>query len=380
MTELISNPDAERPVHVFVVGISRYRHLDDGTDPTPIGGASGLRQLSSAARSASEFAGWALENIPQNRLASLYVNLAPAENEQLHPDVSQLLPAAPTAVRKDVVKDWEAFYHACARDNDAIAYIYVAGHGVQLGIEGAILLLEDFGAELKPKLWAALDLVGMSKTLRGAAFANLQYWFIDCCREAAEAADYDVAELRRPYMGFDIPQDLCTAAPVFFATFPREMAWAKIGGVSLFNEGLLNALRKEAAAPPQGASENWCVTTSSLARALNDHVVRASGDLSQKVHLSGHMGTTNEVLHEYSAPPLLDLTITLQPEAAYEVASANIDQDDTNIVADAREWPIKRELPGGMYIVHVHAQPDYPDATRAHTLTPQDRAKEVTLT
>ncbi|MFK7885783.1 MAG: hypothetical protein AB8G16_02870, partial [Gammaproteobacteria bacterium] len=97
MTELISNPDAERPVHVFVVGISRYRHLEDGAEPTPIGGASGLRQLSSAARSASEFAAWALDNSPQNRLASLYVNLAPAENEQLHPDVSPRLPATPTA-------------------------------------------------------------------------------------------------------------------------------------------------------------------------------------------------------------------------------------------------------------------------------------------
>jgi len=380
MVAIVTKPDAERPVHVFVVGVSRYRHLEDGSEPSDTGRASGLEQLSSAARSASEFAAWVLKNVPESRLASLYVNVAPAENEQLHPDIQHRLPDEPTATRADVVKDWETFYNDCDGASDANVYVYVAGHGIQIGIEGAILLLEDFGVPRKPKLWAALDLVGMSKTLRGADFPALQYWFIDCCRERTDAADYEVAELQKPYVGFDVPEGLCRAAPVFFATFPRGLAWARPGGVSLFNEGLISALRVDAATPPQGGTDRWCVTTSSLARVLNQYVAQQSGDLNQKVHLSGHLGTANEVLHEFAAPPVFNLTITLDPSAAYNVATADIDRDDARVVQNASDWPLERELPGGMYIIHINAEPDYPNATRAYSLTPQDCRYEVRLT
>lgn len=379
MVAIVKKLGAERPVHVFVVGISRYRHLEDGSDPSDTGQASGLQQLSSAARSASGFAAWALENVPATRLESLYVNVAPAEDEQLHPAIQGLLSDTPAATRTSVVNDWEAFYNDCAGRREATVYIYVAGHGIQIGVEGAILLLEDFGVAGKPKLWAALDLVGMTKTLRGSEFPALQYWFIDCCREQADASDYDVAELQKPYVGFDVPNGLCRAAPVFFATFPRELAWARPGGVSLFNEGLVNALREEAATPPQGDTDHWCVTTSSLARFLNAYVVQQSGNLNQQVYISGHLGTTNEVLHEFATPPSFNLTVTLEPTDAYAVATADIDKDDDPVVHNANDWPLQRELPGGMYVIRINAEPEYRNATRAYSLTPQNCNYEVRL-
>jgi hypothetical protein len=379
MVAIISKNVVEKPVHVFVLGVSRYRHLEDGSDPSDTGIASGLEQLTSAARSASEFAAWVIENIPEERLASLYLNVAPSENEALHPAVKDEVGSSPSATRAIVVEEWEAFYHKCRNTTDATAYIYVAGHGVQLNIDGAILFLEDFGTPLKRKFWAALDLKAMHRTLRGSDAAALQFWFVDCCREKADAAAYNVSELGSAYTGFDVPEGLCVASPMFFATLPRESAWARTNGVSLFNEALLKALRKSAATESQHSNGSWCVTTSSLVAAVNEHVKRASGAHRQEVYLGGHQGLTTEILHVFAEPPNGNLSITLKPTEARDVASARIDHDDVNVLAETQEWPITCELPAGLYIIYVRALPPYNDAIRSVKLIPQGVEKEVEL-
>ena len=380
MVAIVNKSVVEKPVHVFVLGVSRYKHLEDGSNPSDTGIASGLEQLTSAARSASEFAAWVLENVPEERLASLYLNVAPSANEELHPLVQGKMGNAPSAARATVVEEWEAFYHKCWETSDATAYIYAAGHGVQIAKEGAILLLEDFGAPRKAKLWAALDLVSMHKTLCGSDAAALQYWFVDCCREHAAAADYDVDELRSAYIGFDEPTGLCTASPMFFATLPRESAWARTGGVSLFNEALLKSLRKDAATQSQRGNETWCITTSSLVVALNEHVKRASGTHRQEVYLAGHPGLTTEMIYVFPEPPTGNLTIVLTPPDAHDVATAEINRDDVSVLSGAQEWPVECELPAGLYIIHVNAVPRYSNAVRSVTLIPQGVEKEVTLT
>ncbi|MEM9386736.1 MAG: caspase family protein [Pseudomonadota bacterium] len=379
MVAIVSNPHAVEPVYAFVVGVSRYRHLDDGDAPSNIGQDSRLAQLSSAARSASEFAAWVLANVPEERLAGLFLNVSPADGETLNPAVSAALGSTPTATRDVVETDWDEFYHACAARRDATVYVYAAGHGVQIAKEGAILLLEDFGVPRKPALWAALDLVEMNKTLRSSKSAALQYWFVDCCRERTEAADYSAAQLRQAFVGYDVLEGECTAAPVFFATLPREQAWARPGGVSLFNEALIKGLDRDAATRPQVQGGDWCVTTGSLAKTLNDYVGKASGNLRQHVYVAGHVGTTNEVIRTFSEPPPARLTISLNPTQAHSTATADIHQDDKQVVSNADDWPVARDLPAGLYIVQVKAAPDYADTTRSVALDPPACEREVTL-
>ncbi|MCP4897205.1 MAG: hypothetical protein GY906_09575 [bacterium] len=379
MVNIVKEKAGERLVHAFVLGVSRYRHLEDGAEPTDPGRDSGLAQLTSAARSASEFAAWVLESVPEERLASLYVNFAQSPDEKLHPDVAARTPDPQNATRAAVIADWRAFYKKCANNRDATAYVYVAGHGVQVGNEGAIVLLEDFGAPDESVFWAALDLPGMNKTLRGSKTASLQFWFVDCCRERADAQDYGAEKLKAAYVGFDEPEGECDAAPIFFATLPRQVAWAHANGVSLFNEGLLKALRRDAANDPDDDG-TWHITTGSLVRALDDHVREASGDLGQKVHLAGHLATTAEVVHVFAEPPVAHLKVTLIPTDAYDVATADIDQNDTNVVVNASDWPIERDLPSGIYIIRVNGKSQFPNKTESMWLRPQSKGREVRLT
>ncbi len=377
MTQIFEKPVADDPIHVFVLGVSRYIHLDDGTDPTNKGQASGLQQLTSAARSASEFAAWAMESLPADRLASVYVNLAPAPGEILHEKVATL--NTPTALREPVISDWKKFSKACNENRSATAYVYVAGHGVQIAREGAILLLEDFGNEDEATLWAALDIPKMNRKLRNAESAHLQYWFVDCCRERTAPETYSVASLESAYPG---PGDPCAgeadAAPIFFATLPRETAWARTNGVSLFNEGLLKALRRDAATDPDDEGR-WRITTSSLAKSVEEHVRAESGDLGQKVHLAGHPAAAADIVFEFTEPPEAQLVVTLNPPAAHGVATADIDKDNVNHVRGAADWPVTRTLPAGIYVISVKAEPHYSNRWKSVRLTPPRKEPEIKL-
>ena len=84
------DPEA-RGTHALVIGVSRYRFAD-GPESTPEGEAWGIENLSSAARSASEFAAWLVgeyRNL-ENPLASLRVLLSPSEGETIHPAIQAL--------------------------------------------------------------------------------------------------------------------------------------------------------------------------------------------------------------------------------------------------------------------------------------------------
>jgi hypothetical protein len=92
---LLLNRDFDGPgTHALVIGVSSYPHVTGGTDPTPLGESFQLQQLSTAARSASEFAGWLLNEYHNERapLKSLRVLLSPSATETLNPAVQALFP------------------------------------------------------------------------------------------------------------------------------------------------------------------------------------------------------------------------------------------------------------------------------------------------
>src|SRR5687768_4799364 len=79
--------------HALIIGVSRYRHLADGAEPTPTAADFELEQLSAAARSASEFAAWLLDDVkgyhnPAAPVRSLRVLLSPQPAEQLSPQIA----------------------------------------------------------------------------------------------------------------------------------------------------------------------------------------------------------------------------------------------------------------------------------------------------
>ena len=58
MPDILSSAGSGPAAHALVIGISHYRHLADGAEPTAKGQEIDIKQLTSAARSASEFAAW----------------------------------------------------------------------------------------------------------------------------------------------------------------------------------------------------------------------------------------------------------------------------------------------------------------------------------
>ena len=58
MPSIIPENLAESGTHVLVIGVSHYRHLADGPEPTPAGVDSEMSQLSGAAGSVATPRGW----------------------------------------------------------------------------------------------------------------------------------------------------------------------------------------------------------------------------------------------------------------------------------------------------------------------------------
>ncbi|MCC6525970.1 MAG: hypothetical protein IT373_25210 [Polyangiaceae bacterium] len=378
MVAILDERPAGPRTHVFVLGVSRYRHLEDGSEPTQAGIDSNLEQLTSAARSASEFAAWVLGEYrnPSTSLASLFVCLAPSEDEAVHAEVRARLGAADGATRSVVMADWLEFRRRCRAERDATAIVYVAGHGVQLTADGAIVLLEDYAGDgQEAALWAAFDMKGLHESLAGSTAAARQFWFVDSCRQRPEVARQ--FESLQGAFGGDRPVGEVEASPLFLASGPRGIAWARTHGVSLFNEALLRCLRCDAAVGPKHAGGSWRVTTASLAEKLRPLVLEASGSAQQVVQLTGLVGTTAEVLHVFPQPPTAELTLGLSPPAAEPEARAALFRGNTKVLEHDAAWPLVRKLAAGLYRVSVLPRAPYAETQEIISVEPPASRAEV---
>ena len=93
MPSIIPEIDAVPGTHALVIGVSEYVHFDDGSQPTGNGQLLDMTQLSAAARSASDFAAWILDERQHAAapLSSLRVLLSPSPGEIINPLIEPLL-------------------------------------------------------------------------------------------------------------------------------------------------------------------------------------------------------------------------------------------------------------------------------------------------
>ncbi|QRN83179.1 caspase family protein [Chloroflexota bacterium] len=244
MSSLIPEDLTQPGTHALVIGVSEYLHLVDGKDPTPTGISFGMEQLSAAARSASEFAAWLLNEYQCDHapLRSLRVLLSPADGEEINPDIAALLPVDSSATTNNVRIDLGEFRHACDASVDNIAIVYIAGHGVQITKTGAIVLLSDFGdTHFLSQLEGAIDMAGVHAGMNHPNTAKTQFWFVDACRQQPAIAKK--FETLSGAITLDEPIGATETSPLFLAAGTGTQAYARVGGVTLFNEALLWALR-----------------------------------------------------------------------------------------------------------------------------------------
>ncbi len=362
MPSLISENLTEPGTHALVIGVSYYPHITDGDDPTPEGESFELEQLSTAARSASEFAAWLLNEYhnPKAPLRSLRVLLSPAPGEQLNAAIHALLPPAYAATRSAVEQDLVGFRAACDSHLDNVAIVYVAGHGVQMTKHGSVLLLQDFA---KPgqlaRLQGAIDMAAVHAGMNHPGTAQTQFWFVDACRQKPAIARR--FETLTGALALDEPNGNAKASPLFLAATTGSLAYGRLGGESLFNEALMWALRQAGAAEGPGIDDQyWRVTVTKLIKVLPDRVkaMAAAHGENQSVDVAGKVHEAT--LHTYPDTPTVDLHIILNPEEAQNKSHANLAQGNGQVIlANHDQWPLVTRVAAGLYTLSIDATAPY---------------------
>ena len=289
----------------LVIGVSAYPYAS-GPDATDSGKKSGIGHLSSAARSASEFAVWLMTEyrMPDKPLASLRLLVSPVEGEAVHPAVADAVAADPpsfSATAQAVTSALIELRRECKDHPDDVLIVYVAGHGVQLSKHDAIVLLHDYAAghHLR-ELGGAIDAIGCHRGFDGDTYPSHQFWFVDACRQPPTVARR-FESLEGAAITFDEPTGKVDSTPVFLASSTREAAFAEVGGTSLFSQALLWALRGAAATGPDGVCSEWHVRTSTLIDVIGPRVARlaAAYEADQHVDVTGRPGPAVVLIFGY---------------------------------------------------------------------------------
>ena len=355
MSSLIPEDLTQPGTHALVIGVSEYLHLVDGKDPTPTGISFGMEQLSAAAKSASEFAAWLLNEYQCDHapLRSLRVLLSPADGEEINSDIAQLLPANSSVTTNNVKDALGEFRHACDASVDNIAIVYVAGHGVQITKTGAIVLLSDFGdAHFLSKLEGAIDMAGVHAGMNHPKTAKTQFWFVDACRQKPAIAKK--FETLSGALTLDEPIGATETSPLFLAAGTGKQAYARVGGVTLFNEALLWALRGNVANGPEADMDHWHIPVTALIKHLPEYVKALAADCGaeQSVDIAGKIHEA--VIHECPDTPKVELCIDLTPEDAKPVSKGCLKLNaKTPVIDNYSNWPIQQPVDAGLYLLDI---------------------------
>lgn len=356
MTAVTIAPDTEsltEGLHALVIGVSSYPFAD-GPESTEFGKAFGIRNLTSAARSASDVAAWLLKeyrNVDMP-LASLNVLFSPSKGETLNPVISDVLRGPARAAKRETVEaEILSFRDLCRQDPGGIAFVYIAGHGVQLNTQGAIVLLEDFGVPRHAELYGSVDVRGCHSGFQDDSLSQRQLWFIDACRQFPEEAKK--FEAMQGSFALSTVVGRTEASPLFLSSSSRESAFAEVGGTSLFSQALLWALRGAAVTGPTPSCPYWHVRALDLISVLPARVqelVQEHGEL-QNVEVTGRV--LDLIVQRFSDAPPVDLELCIVPPDYAPPPVATLRRSKSapvELPPGPLMWPLHIEkVPAGIY-------------------------------
>lgn len=358
MTSLIPEDLSQPGTHALVIGVSAYDFLLDGASCSDQGRKFRIGQLSTAARSASEFAAWLMDgyNRPSRPLSSLRVLLSPSPNETIAPTIQALLKGNYQATRKNVDVMFTHFRDAARSHDENIAIVYVVGHGVQFSKNGAVLLLNDFADPMHryETYTGAVDMRWMHDAMnQESEIAQTQFWFVDVCRDLPEELEkYDV--LAGVKGGNVTRTGSAKSSPLFLSASSGQGAFAKNNGLTLFCDVLMKGLKEGHAARSEGERNSpWRVSVNSLLEYLPDAVrtLADTGGKTQEVECTGKI--TNAVLHECLSPPDVDLTISIRTDHDSSNYTANLKHRGSIVYKDHSDWPLTARVRAGLYAIEV---------------------------
>jgi hypothetical protein len=368
--------------HVLVIGVSAYRHFDDGEEPTHNGTLLDMAQLSAAARSASEFAAWMLqgyENL-QAPLGSLRVLLSPSANEVIHPDITahtaKVLPATLDNVEQELI----AFRNLCNGNKKNVAVVYAAGHGVQVTKSGSIVLLHDCGsANHATLLKAAIDMAGVRAGFNHANTAQTQFWFVDACRQVpAVAARFETMD---GGLTLDEPSGSASGSALYLAATTGKPAYARVNGITLFWEGLKWGLEGGIAVEPEtGVSTNWHVSAHGLNKRLKPRVAALAEAENAEQMVESEIRFDDVLFHEYLAIPKVEVSVDVAPATAAAASQgALMNALDQPVMQTVNHWPMTKRVEAGIYKLTIEPPAGFKRYSEFETIRPPMVTRQINV-
>lgn len=251
--------DAPR-THVFIIGVGRYSHGDDGEQPSLVG--SGLGHLTSPPKSAVAVAEWFIKEFknPDHGLGTVTM-LVSDENPTVFNGAE--LPAATWPNVRSGLSDW---HDAFQTHPGNMTVFYFCGHGVSLG-QKAALLLSDFGND-ENAYEPAIDIDALRGTMRNAQ-PGKQVFIVDCCRTKADALYQNETDIGGRTLSIPPNVKQPGARVRQFLLFPSidgQKAFGLPNEVSVFTSCFLDAVRFAGFSDETG---KWVSTTALIFNAID---------------------------------------------------------------------------------------------------------------
>ena len=361
-----ANPGA----HAFIIGVSEYPYLGGGqqaiADPWEMG------QLTSTASTAHKVFEWLKAARLPAPLATCRVLLSPSPGEP------HLAGVADHATFDNVFQEAHAWRTDAASNAANITFFYFAGHGVQRGKEDAVLCLRDFREPpaAAPALRRAIDVStlcgGMSPSPTQDKIARTQFYFIDACREQPGQLSKFAPLQTGALWDLETEGQDDRTSPVFFASVSNHVAGAIPGVQTLFSKALLNCLEGDAGdslGEDAAGNPEWGVTVQSLNEALQSRIADLNLQLGgDQTYTTGGL-FKEATLCLLSKPPMVDVVLKVDPEAACQVSRLVIKGNDQapRIFLPPFGHPVADRLKAGYYSVEMTFNPPVPpyvDQTR----------------
>jgi hypothetical protein len=323
-------------LHVLLIGVGRYPHLEGGKGQSRFDECAGMNQLTSPYHSVLAFMDWlqtehSLADTPLRSLrtlGSLPVGSTPW--------------TAPTLANIEAsVDEW----HDDADEHEEnFALFYFCGHGIQVGSVTA-LLAEDFGKKKNRPFSGSFDPNMFGLGMMGCR-AKRQLFILDACTTA-------VPGLLAKY-GAITPSPLIqelanhgrfgvTKQAQIRASELGTPAYGKVGRPSVFMESFLKSM--EGAGAQSNGRGRYEIQTHTLRAGVDWLVQRAEGKMRQLVDFGS--SSSNFPLHELQAHPVSPVMVICEPDEALGTKRLFTSAGHSRIDVSPDAWHL--DMPAGYH-------------------------------
>lgn len=379
MTLVIDNRDnmiGKSGLHVFIGGVSLYRHLPNGGGKQATDNY-GMQQLSSTALSAFNFYQWL---IAPNRIfplpiATCRVLLTPSAGEKA--ESSELAAFdVEECNRKNFARELREWRTDSATDKDNITLFYFAGHGIQNTKTNTVLLLDDFGdpdeGTLTNTASAGNIFYGMAppeqKFSPLANIARTQFYFIDTCRVLPSQLKNFQPMSVPDVFNVELAGREDRHAPMFYAALPGTKAYALKNEQTFFSKALIECLSGAAGNTSQendaDGNPKWHVSVQSLNITLDKFFGEIANlpNTDQEFSLEG-IPTGDRTIQWLDGPPLVKAKVKVNPALAVnniKLEFVDFNGQSSFPVADKLEEDMIRcRMQAGFYRVNARIEPPH---------------------